>query len=273
VSSAYQRRRFLLAFLIILAALLLVLLFARSVSLLPLSVFQPLLDWLAGLFPERGMRFDTEPRIDTNPMYRDLSEMLAEMDAVPIPIFEIIRMLFMVLARIVVLLLVLLFLYYLLWPLLSSYFRAFLRTIHPLKALARKLMALVAFLSALARDLWSWLRGGDEREGRAGAAAPGTKRWRFGRTHKPGLRKRLEVGRVLKAFQQLIRWAGRRGVRYRPQVAPLEFARAVARVAPEHEMDLWRSMELMEEALFSPYLLSREKMRLYLELIRGVIRG
>ena len=78
---------------------------------------------------------------------------------------------------------------------------------------------------------------------------------------------------MLKAFLQLTRWARRRGAPYRPHMAPLEFAGAVAHVAPEHEGRLVRSMELLEEALYSPHVLPREKMRLYLELIREVVRS
>jgi hypothetical protein len=164
-------------------------------------------------------------------------------------------------------------LYYLLWPLLSSYFRTVLRTIHPLKVLARKLMVFTGFLLDLIRDLWSWLRQPNRGKRKPSDAGAGRERWRRRKIRRAGLRKRLEPGRVLKAFLQLIRWAGRRGVTYSRHIAPLEFARAVSRAAPEHEHELRRSMELMEESLYSPHVLSREKLKLYLSLIRDVVRG
>jgi len=188
-------------------------------------------------------------------------------------IVEILRILFAVLGRIILLGLGVLFLFFLFSPLLSNYFKAMLRRLHPLKVLWRRMRALGSYVVGLFKDLFAWIRspGGEKVKFREKKKAGN--RWRLLKIRKPGLLKRLEIGRILKAFMQLIRWGKRKGIEYKPYIAPLEYAYIVSEKFPARRAHLEESMEIMEEALFSPSVLPRQKVKRYLNLIKVIVKG
>ena len=72
---------------------------------------------------------------------------------------------------------------------------------------------------------------------------------------------------------QLIRWGKRKGIEYKPCIAPLEYAYIVSEKFPARRGFLEESMEIMEEALFSPSVLPRQKVKRYLNLIKVIVKG
>ncbi len=273
VDSIFQRRRFVYAALIIITVMLLVVSLARQTSILPLSIFQPFLDWLAGLFAPKGRTALRLPRTGSRSNRMDLSKLLSQLPRKPSMIVEILRILIAVLGRIILLGLGILFLFFLFSPLLSNYFKAMLRRLHPLKVLWRRMRALGSYVAGLFKDLFAWIRSPGRDKVKFRKKTKAGNRWRRLKIRKPGLLKRLEIGRILKAFMQLIRWGKRRGIEYKPYIAPLEYANIVSEKFPARRGFLEESMEIMEEALFSPSVLPRQKVKRYLNLIKMIIKG
>jgi hypothetical protein len=272
VDSTFQRHRFIYSVLIILLVIVLVFSLARQSSILPLSIFQPFLDWLAGLFSSKGQNTIRLPRTGSRGNRMDMSRLLEMLPQKPSIIVEILRIFFAVLGRVILLGIGILFLFFLFSPLLSNYFKAVLRRLHPFLVLWRKLQALGLYCAGLLRDFLAWIRS-PRREGvKFGKQDRTAKRWRRLKIKKRGFFKRIEVGRILKSFMQLIRWARRRGIDYKPHIAPLEYASLVSEKFPNRRHLLEESMELMEEALFSPTVLPRQKFKRYLYLIKLIMK-
>ncbi len=273
VDSIFQRRRLLYAALIIVTVMLLVVSLARQTSILPLSIFQPFLDWLAGLFAPKGRLAFRLPRAENRSNRMDLGKLLSQLPRKPSLLVEILRMLLAVLGRVILLGLGILFIYFLFSPLLSNYFKAVLRRLHPLKVLWIRMRALGSYVVGLFKDLLAWVRSPGRDKAKFSKKKKTENRWRRLKIRKPGLLKRLEIGRILKAFMQLIRWGKRKGIEYKPYIAPLEYAYIVSEKFPARRGCLQESMEIMEEALFSPSVLPRRKVKRYLDLIKMIVKG
>ncbi len=273
VDSTFQRRRFIYASLVILLVMVLVFSLARQSSILPLSIFQPFLDWLAGLFSPKGRNAIRLPKTGGQSNRMDMSRLLEMLPQKPSIIVEILRIFFAVLGRIILLGIGILFLFFLFSPLFSRYFKAVLRRLHPIMTLWRKLQALSLYVVGLMRDLLNWIRNPRKERLKFGRQDRTSKRWRRLKIRKRSLFKRIEVGRILKAFMQLIRWAKRRGIDYKSHIAPLEYAALISEKFPNRRDLLEESMEIMDEALFSPSVIPRQKFKRYLNLIKLIMKG
>ncbi len=275
--EVFQKKRFLYAFVVLSIVIVIVFLLARQVSLLPLSLFQPLLDWLARLFAGRGR---PAPRLPGNtPVMRDqrMAETLAPLNEEPSPLMVLIRMILSILGRAVIIGLGLLFIYFLLSPLLSDYFRKRLTGLRPLQALFSKLLAFFDFMARIIAQFIAWLRQPFGASFPYPRPEPGTEdesaKWRRRKIKKAGLLKRWEMGRVLRMFLKLIRYGRRRGVEYRSCLAPLEYAELMAVAVPRQQSSLSEAMTIFEEALYSPQRLSRQKTGRYFALVRAIVKG
>lgn len=270
-----HRKRFFYAFVVLIIVLFLVFVLSRRTSLFPLSFFQPFLDWLAGLFSGESRAAPSLPRATRVPQ-RSFAEMLSGLDQGPTALTELLRLIMALLAKVIVICLGLLFLYFLLSPLLSDYFRRKLKGLHPLKVIWSRVQALVSLLLRLIDALLAWLRNPFRWGGRIAKTknpAKDVQKWRRRKLEKPGLLKRWEMGRVLKAFLKLVRYGRRRGVTHLPHNAPVEYAALVAEAVPLQRSAITEAMTIFEEVLFSPYLLSRAKLSRYFGLINSIVKG
>jgi hypothetical protein len=128
------------------------------------------------------------------------------------------------------------------------------------------------FLRRLWDDLLAWLRRPPAE--RRKARRSGAKSWRRRVVlRRPGLFKRWEIGKVLRAYARLIRWAERRGVRFRAPLAPREYIVRVAARVPDHRPALDEAAVILEEAVFSDHRVARDRLRTYFEAIRIVTRS
>ena len=249
----------------------------RQASLLPLSLFQPFLDWLARLFSGKGTPAPQLPGNAPTMRGQRMGELLAPLDQEPSPFLLLIRMILSILGRGILIGLGLLFVYFLLSPLLSDYFRNRLKGLHPLRAVVNKILALFDLTARLLAQLVAWLRQPFGNSvpflGRQSETEKELDRWRRRKLKKAGFLKRWEMGRVLRMFLKLIRYGRRRGVEYRSSLAPLEFAELVAAAIPRQQASLAEAMTIFEEALYSPRRLSRQKTGRYFVLVKDIVKG
>ena len=265
----YRRRRSVYALSILALSLVFVLLYARNTSLLPLSLFRPFLDWLASLF-DRERPVARPPRIltQTPRPEADLFRRLQLEDSGPSPLMDLLRYLLRVIWKVVRLFALLTVAYFVISPFLSRYFRARLGGLKPLEFLREQGRRLLQSLRTVLADFMAWLRrpAAERRRERHER-----RKW-VGqvRLRRPGLFQRMQMGRLLRAYVKLIRWGERRGVAFRTPYAPQEYAFMVAERAPEHREALREAIAVLEEALFSPHRVPRERVGVYLRTIREI---
>ena len=84
------------------------------------------------------------------------------------------------------------------------------------------------------------------------------------------IRKRIQAGRLVKAFLRLLRWAEQHGVSYRDYETLLEFSTRLLPVVPESRPDISLIVDVLEEALFSTHIVSAERVTRYFSAIRGI---
>ncbi|HUV09304.1 MAG TPA: hypothetical protein VMX75_16330, partial [Spirochaetia bacterium] len=273
VNRPLQRRRAFYAFIIVSLSLFLVISFARMTSILPLTLFQPLLDWLGTLFSFKERPVPIVPRADRFRERQELARMLEQMNPEPSLLLKLLGILIAVIGRIILMGIGLLFLYFLFSPLLSRYFRLRFLQMSPFRVILNRIASAVRLVRRVFYHLMRWFRTSKFPRLQKGTSKDEVGRWRRFAIVKPGIWKRLEMGRVLRAFSKLIRWSKGKGVEYEHYLAPLEFARCVSLAVPAQEEYLRESMEIMEEALFSPVLLPKERLNRYFSLIRNIIKG
>ena len=266
-----QRRRFLIVAVILLLVFLLVVFFARSSSVLSLSLFEGLLNWLSNLFNREREAPEPPPiqpqRPELQEGMREVLQELGEQEQSPW-----LQTLFRILGRLLLGAAAAAVVYFLLSPLLSRYFRRRVGALLPLQAILRRLKGFLSTVKSLMNDLRSWFRQSKSYSAARRRVAAGERRWRRARERQPGWLKRIEMGRILRAYLKLIKWGKRRGVPYRGYMAPQEYGRELAEEVPAVEEALGEAVDIMEEALFSPDLVERGKVSRYMSLMKSIVK-
>jgi hypothetical protein len=275
LSPFYRRRRQIYVIAIFCASVALVLLYARRTSLLPLAVFQPLLDWLARLLNRKR---ELPPlRYPVGGMTRPDMNLLRQLQgeaAGPSPLALLIGFLLRVVWNIVKLGLFMLLAYFLIAPLASRVFRRRLRRLRPLHFVGEQLSRFARALRRMLDDVLGWLRRAPGSRERAGRRGRNGRSWRGRlRLRGRGLFKLWEMGTVLRAYARLIRWGERQGVRFRLPIAPREYLALLAQRRPEQEPSLAEAGEILEESLYSPLRARRERLQRYLRIVKDVVRA
>ncbi len=266
-----RRMRFILALLGGCAVIVLVV--ARDASLLPLERLLAFLDrliaWVAGLF-----RLKADPR-----MAETVGRMLAQreryyhsllhMQSAPpgvltLLLLEGLRRLIRTLAAVGVFL-------FLVYPLLSAEVQERMRGWRPWRLIRRKLAALALALVRFFRWLGRWWRSSPSSRRTVGARVRKLPR-EVSLPGRLGVRKRIQAGRVLRAFLRLTLWSERRGVPCGRAETPQEFGRRLSAslALPGRELSL--VLEVLEEALFSARLLPHSRLARYLAAVRTLTR-
>jgi hypothetical protein len=254
------------------AGLVLVLLYARRSSLLPLSLFKPLLDWLSRLF-NREARLQPYPMPQPG-MPRPEEDLLRQLQAAasgPNPLIELLRFIIRVVWNVIRMGLIAVAAWLLITPLVSRTFRRRLAALRPLDYVKEQLQRLGRALLQVVADIAAWLRRPPgERPARGG-------RRRAWRRHlvvrRPGLLKLWEMGTVLRAYARLIRWGERQGARFRLSSAPREYLAEVGGRRPDHAASLAEAAAILEESLYSSRRTSRDRLHRYLRIVKDVVRS
>jgi len=272
---ALERRRVLFCLSILAIAAALVILAARNASLLPLSALIALFRKLASLF-----RFPAGPGL-TNALQNVLIERQRYYQAMrlyqPAPaaagplallIIELMRRLFRTLLGTGLFL-------FLVFPLLSQDFIDRLRELRPLAALWRRLRVFLGFSVRLWLRILRWLRLSRRRafltveEEREAAASRNHSRIR---TRRLSARKRVQMGRVQRAFLALTKWGEQLGVSYVFYFTPLEYSEQLIEAVPAGSVQLAYVVEVFEEVMFSTHLVAAGRIARYIRTIRSLSR-
>jgi hypothetical protein len=269
-----ERRRVIFSLSILAVAAGLVFLAARETSLLPLSALIALLRKLASLF-----RFPAGPGladalqnvlIERRNYYNALLQPQQPPVANPLALLlvELLRRLFTTLLGTGLFL-------FLASPLLSQDFVDRLRELKPLHALGKKLRAFLGFSVRLWLRLTHWLRLSRSRhvlpiaeDGAVKAAA-----WRLKyRPRRLSVRKKVQMGRVGRAFAALLQWGETLGVPYVLFYTPKEYTEKLAAIVPAGSGQLSFVVEVFEEVMFSAHLVASGRISEYFRTIRQLRR-
>lgn len=157
--------------------------------------------------------------------------------------------------------------YFLLYPLLSRKLRrqiASLKTNVPVSASIKKLYYYIALLL---KRMLSWFR--TRQSGRARRRPVKDKIISY-KNRPISIRKRRQIGIVVRAYMKLIDWGKSKGVSYLPSFTPHEYTEQLTGTVPEIEGILTSTIDLFEEILFSPSIAVSGKVRLYLSGISQI---
>jgi hypothetical protein len=269
-----QRRRILFCLSILAIAGGLVVLAARNASLLPLSALIAFLRKLASLIPFPAGRSWTESlQLTLVERQRFYNSMLRPQPLPPVSplallLVELARRLFRTLVGTGLFL-------FLLFPLLSQEFRDRLREMKPLAALLAKLKKSLRFWGRFWLRILHWLRLSRrpavltvDETGQADRASRGA---RYA-VRRLSLRKRVQMGRVQRAFAALLQWGEAQGIPYRFFYTPQEYAELLTAAIPAGREQLAIIVEVFEEAIFSTHLILSARMSGYFQAIRSVRR-
>jgi hypothetical protein len=249
----------------------LVLLLARNEAPLPLSSLLSLLEKLFRSFPVISIGRIVDPVRSILEQQQRYAEMTrAVSGASPGP--ALLLFLF-ILGRLMRIAFVLGLYFFLVSPLLSEDFLASLRTRSFADFVRGKFRGFLRACRRLVRRLRTWLSSVDRKVPKAGAGGA-RQDWRTAvrgvQPHILPRKKRLQMGRVLKAYAQLLEWGTSRGVPYRGFDSPHEYALRLATLIPDKNRHLSFVTEVLEEALFSTHLLSGDRMALYFSTVREI---
>ncbi len=251
----------------------LVLLLARNDAPLPLSALFSLLERFFHSFPALPIWALMDPVRIFEQQQRYAAMTRAVSGSSPTPIL----LLFLfILGRLIRIAIVLGLYFFLISPLLSDDFLASVRTRSFAAFIRRKLKDLLRACRRLIRRLRTWLysvgREGPGKEG--GGTKSESRKERHGPApHALPRRKRLQMSSVLRAYLKLLEWGENSGVPYRGFDAPHEYAFRLVSVFPDRSRQLALITEVLEEALFSTHLLSREQMAADFSTIREIRRS
>jgi len=275
VPLRFERRRIVFSLSILAIAGGLVILAARDASLLPLSALIALLRKLASLF-----RFPTVGRGLTEALQKALIDRRHYYDASfqtqPLPganplallLVEALRRLFTTLLGTGLFL-------FLVSPLLSQDFVDRLRELRPLQALVKKLRSFLSFSVRLWLRLTHWLRLSRSLHILPVAEDPAAKavsrRLKY-RSRRLSVRKKLQMGRVERAFAALLQWGEALGIPYLFFNTPQEYTERLAAVVPAGTGQLSFVVEIFEEVMFSTHLLASGRISQYFRTIRSLRR-
>jgi hypothetical protein len=271
VPLRFERRRVVFSLSILAAAAGLVILTARETSLLPLSALIALLRKLASLF-----RIPAEGRGLAEALQNVLIERRhyynAMLQSQPLPVVNPLALLLVELLRrlFTTLLGTGLFLF-LVSPLLSQDFVDRLRELRPLHALGKKLSAFLAFSVRLWLRLAHWLLLSRSRHVLAIAEDGKDQRTSGKRRSRPrrlSVRKKVQMGRVGRAFAALLQWGASLGIPYVFFYTPQEYAERLTAIVPAGAGQLSFVIEVFEEVMFSVHLVASGRISQYLRTIR-----
>ena len=193
-----------------------------------------------------------------------------------VPLNPIFLLLLEFLRRLVPVLIMMAVYFFLVSPLLNEEFLKSLGSRNLVSFLARKLARLLRFCRRLLRAARALVRAA--RKGRrrvpdiADIGGPAVFESRFP-VRKVSLRKRLQMGRVLKAFTRLLRWGQARGVPYRPCETPREYSLRLLSVVPQMTATLDLVIEVLEESLFSTHIVEAQRISAYVGAIEEIRRS
>lgn len=272
VPLRFQRRRtFAVAALM---ALVLALTFAlsRSGSVVPLEVVGDFFRWLGSLFGgEIEQEYFTPPPQPTVPtrVSPELLEIISAMERREVPL--LLRILVYLIERLVVFALVLGGVVLVLGPIVSPSFRRALREFRP-HSLIRTLWGTLVrrwriLIRLLGRGLRRRSRGGSRS--RQEPSDPSEEAWQRSRW-RPGLRKRVQMERVVRVFVEVTKWGAKRGLAYRRTEAAREYLLRIAALRPEHYADAVSVAEIYCEVRFSRHLVAGHRVHDYLRAAKRI---
>jgi hypothetical protein len=271
VPGGLEARRMWAALGMIVFCIPIALLASRNAAVLPLSLITDFLSWLANLIPRdewkiymEGVRQTFQQRLLAQ---RQMSSALyTPFNPLFLFAIEAVRRLLITMAGAALY-------FFLVSPLLSEGFFEWLSR-HSLRAfLARKLRSLLhLFIFAI-----SWIATPREKRlrrigwpskawGKAAVLSPG-------RRERISARKRVQVGRILRAFLLLLEWGKEGGVEYRSFEVPMEYALRLSVKFPDGITRLTPIIDVLEEALFSSHLVEKRRLAAYYSAIREIVRA
>jgi len=278
VTIRLERRRLIFIISLLGIGIFLVLLAARDASLLPLSYLLALLEKLGRLFrltPDPRLIEGIRTMLGERRRYYDMRFSMGN-EQVNHHFLRLITLIMEFLRRFLRTVIGAAIFFFLVAPLFSAYFLKKLGGLKPLELLLKKIRALTFFSLRLMMQFISWLssvkrnkklKREDERSDQVKALKGSAM------SPKYGLGKKLQMGRVLKAFVGLLKWGERMGVRYLPFNTPQEYAARLGTAIPGINYQLIYVVELFEEVMFSEHLVRREKITRYFRAIKELRKG
>ena len=271
VPLRFERRRLVFSLSVLAISAGLVILAARDASLLPLSALIALLKRLASQF-----KFPTEGRGLTEFLQNVLIERRHYYDAMlrtqPQPgVNPLALLLVELLRRLFITLLGTGLFFFLVSPLLSQDFVDRLRELRPFHALGKKLRAFLGFSVRFWLRLVHWLRLSRSRAVLSVAEDPKDKRTSGksrGRPRRLSVRKKVQMGRVGRAFAALLQWGEGLGIPYFLFNTPQEYTERLAAIVPAGAGQLSFVVEIFEEVMFSTHLIASGRISQYFRTIR-----
>ncbi len=270
VPFRFERRRVVFSLSILAIAAGLVILAARDASLLPLAALIALLRKLASLFRFPASRGLAEALqnvlIERRHYYNTMlqHQQLPVANPLALLLVELLRRLFTTLLGTGLFL-------FLVSPLLSQDFVDRLRELRPFHVLGKKLRAFLGFLVRLWLRLAHWLRLSGSRAvlpvAEDAAARAVSRRHKY-RLRRLSVRKKVQMGRVGRAFAALLKWGEALGIPYVFFYTPQEYTERLAAIVPAGAGQLNFVVEVFEEVMFSAHLVASGRISQYLRTIR-----
>jgi hypothetical protein len=271
VSGRMEGRRLIASWAIVACAVPAAVLASRDSSLLPFSLLLDLLrrlsQFLTFHFGEGAARWIQQLLLSRSLSTDQLNDLASGggMDPSILLMGEALR-------RLLVAGIVITLYFFIVSPLLSEEFLAALGKRSPLSFLLRKLRDFMEFWKRMGERFREWLlwRGRGYRRrlyvttgARIGAHDPAMR-------GNLSLRKRIQLGRLMKAFLQLLKWAERRGVSYRGHETLQEYSTRLLPVIPDRSPEISFIVDVLEEGLFSTHIVSADRMSRYFSAIKGI---
>jgi hypothetical protein len=269
-----ERARFLSMLTVLLACAPAAFLASRGDAPLPLSAILSLLEKLLRLLPSlplTGLADAANRMVLQQQRYQGI---LGAVPAVPLnPLF----LLFLEFLRRLIPVIILMTLYFfLVSPLLSEEFLQSIRSRRLGSFLLRKLSGFAHFCRRVLRGARAMIRRARRPRRGVPDAAVRPPDSDFGSrrpAQRPSLRKRLQLGRVLSAFNRLLRWSESRGAPYRKGDAPREYAQRLLPIIPGRANELDLVVDVLEESLFSTHLVDAGRIAAYQAAIEEIRHG
>ncbi len=272
VPLRFQRRRSFAVAALMSLVLALTFALSRSASVVPIETIGDFLRWIGGLFGgEVEQEYFIPPPQPTMPtgVSPELLEIISAMEGREVPL--LLRILLYLIERLLVFALVLGGVVLVFGPIVSPSFRKALREFRP-HSLIRTLWSTFVrrwriLIRLLARGLRRRSRGGGRsphEPGDPSGAAGQRSRWR------PGLRKRVQMERVVRVFVEVTKWGAKRGLAYRRSEAAREYLLRIAALRPEHYPDAVTVAEIYCEVRFSRHLVAGHRFHDYLRAAKRI---
>ncbi|HEB11352.1 MAG TPA: DUF4129 domain-containing protein [Spirochaetales bacterium] len=275
IPSRMEQKRLIYIAVVLGVCLAMVLLAARDASLLPLSWLLAFLSKLAQLFKYNPNHQVVERFRNMIPRSRQpLQFLLSAWGEARQPslllklILELIKQLVRVIAFTALF-------FFLVAPLFSNYFLKWVRQLRPLALLWEKVRTSLLYLRRVSRRFVCWFKTLGTRRKLTAGEEKVLKMHPFvysERSRRPGLRKKLQMGRVLKAFARLLKWGQRSGVPFFPANTPQEYTGRLAATVPDTEPSLGFIVQVFEEVMFSTHLVERDRITRYLRAVYDLCR-